>query len=219
MEEPIRTLLADDQGIILEGLEALLRGDDAYEVVGLARSGEEAVKLAALRFPDVVVMDISMPPGIDGIEALRRIKQSQPQIRVLMLSMYHMVDMVREALSAGASGYLLKNTNRKEFKEALKAVMSGGTYFANEVKDEMAKAVKREKEGDGSSGAILTRRERQILCMVAFERSTQEIAQELGLSYRTVETHRRNIMQKLEIRNVAGLVKYVIDRGWHMNQQ
>ncbi|MBK9177584.1 MAG: response regulator transcription factor [Flavobacteriales bacterium] len=217
MDSPIRTLLVDDQGIILEGLEALLEGDEAYAVVGLARSGEEAVRLAERRFPDVVVMDISMPPGFDGIEAMRRIKLKQPHIKVLMLSMYHMSDMVQEALQAGASGYLLKNTSRKQFKEALKTVMNGGSFLASEIMEDLKKAAEKEDDGDRSNGVILTRRERQILCMVAFERNTYQIAHELRLSHRTVETHRRNIMRKLRISNVAGLVKYVMDRGWHLD--
>lgn len=218
MDAPIRTLLVDDQGIILEGLEALLQGDAAYEVVGLARSGEEAVRMAERRFPDVVVMDISMPPGYDGIEAMRRIKHKQPKVKVLMLSMYHKTDMVQEALLEGASGYLLKNTSRKQFKEALRTVMEGGSYLANEVIEDLKKAAEKAQEGDHTNGVVLTRRERQILCMVAFERTTYQIAHELKLSHRTIETHRRNIMRKLRISNVAGLVKYVMDRGWHLDE-
>lgn len=210
---PTRVLLVDDQSIILDGLAALLQDDPEFNVVGVARSGEEAIASTMQHLPDVVVMDISMPPGMDGIEATARIKKAVPATRVLVLSMYHQREMVNEVLDAGADGYLLKNTGRVQFCEALRMVAGGLRYLAPEVQELMnAPAPKNGKAPIETHG--LSRREKEIIKMVVQERSTQEIADQLGLSTLTVETHRRNIMHKLDVRNMAGLVRYAMERGW-----
>ncbi len=132
---PTRVLLVDDQSIVLDGLAALLRDNPDFVVVGVAHSGEEAILATMKHLPDVVVMDISMPPGMDGIEATARIKEAMPGTRVLVLTMYHQREMVNEVLEAGASGYLLKNTGREQFCEALRLVAGGLRYLAPEVQD------------------------------------------------------------------------------------
>lgn len=213
--KPIRLVLVDDQGIILEGLTALLDGDPAFEVVGTANSGEQAVKVVLRTGPDAVVMDISMPPGINGIEATREIKKRMPEVGILMLSMFHKADLIDEALAAGASGYLLKNTSRKQLKEALVAVAAGERFMAQEALDDL-KSAKAQNGERASTNGHLTKREREILRLAALQRTNNEIAEELGLSVLTVETHRKNIHQKLGIHGSAGLLKYATDRGWHL---
>lgn len=211
---PVRLVLVDDQTIILEGLAALLDGDSAFEVVGTAGSGEHAIKVVMRTEPDVVLMDISMPPGISGIEATRHLKKRYPEVRVLMLSMFSKADLVQEALEAGALGYLLKNTSRKELKEALLAVADGRQYLAEEVKTAMAAG-----NGNGSSddsGASLTKRERQVLQLLIKQQSNQEIAAALELSVLTVETHRKHIYRKLGSHSAADLMLYAMERGWHL---
>lgn len=209
---PIRLVLADDQTIILEGLAALLDGDAAFEVVGTAASGEQALKAVLRSEPDAVIMDISMPPGISGIDATREIKRRMPEVKVLMLSMYHKADLIAEALEAGASGYLLKNTGRKELKEALRAIIDGGTYLSEGAKDDLSAQKREQPQGQ----PILSKREREVLRLVAQQRTSQEIADALHLSVLTVETHRKNIHQKLGVHGTAGLLKYAVDRGWHL---
>lgn len=208
-----RILLVDDQSIILDGLSALLKEEKDLNVVGVARSGEEAISEVARLQPDVVVMDISMPPGMDGIEATRKIRHKWPKVNVLVLSMYHQKDMVNEVMDAGASGYVLKNTDRKQFSEALRTVAAGHRFLAPEVSNLLDEVT------DPARPTVpvptLTRREKEIIRMVAQSRSTQEISDALGLSYATVETHRKNVMHKLGLKNPAGLVRYAMERGWN----
>jgi len=207
---PIRLLIADDQDIVLDGLEALLGQDAGVRVVGRAGSGQEAVELARELRPDVVLMDISMP-GMDGIEATRETIKACGDCRVLVLSMYGTCDMVREVLAAGASGYLLKNTGKDELWEAIRVVASGSRYLAAALTEGVA------QETADSPGMVqrgLTRREKEIVRLIAQEMNTPAIAERLSLSPGTVETHRKNIMHKLGVRNAAGLVRYALERGW-----
>ncbi|MBK8498517.1 MAG: response regulator transcription factor [Flavobacteriales bacterium] len=208
-----RILLVDDQSIILDGLTALLKEEKDLKVVGMAHNGAEAISEVARLQPDVVVMDISMPPGMDGIEATKRIRDRWPDVRVLVLSMYHQKDMVTEVIDAGASGYVLKNTDRKQFSEALRTVAAGHRYLAPEVSKLLDEA--NDPAQPAPPVPTLTRREKEIIRLVAQSHSTQEISDALGLSYATVETHRRNVMHKLGLKNPAGLVRYAMERGWN----
>lgn len=208
--KPMRVMLVDDQSIILDGLAALLEGDPGIEVVGTASNGQDAVETALRLKPDVIVMDISMPI-MDGIEATRLVKKKLKNVQVLILSMYNRREFVTEILEAGASGYVLKNTNRRELLEAMRIVRSGHRYLAAPVQETMDEGG-RDHFGDRS--ITLTRREREVITLIAQQRTNPEIADMLNLSIATVETHRKNILHKLGLHNGAGLVKYAMERGW-----
>lgn len=212
----MRILLVDDQSIILDGLEALLEQMPGFIVCGRAGNGAEAVKQAKALRPDVVLMDISMP-RMDGVEATKLVKKALPRCQVLALTMYNTSDVARDLMDAGASGYLLKNTNRKELAEAIATVAAGGRYFAapvqSRVEELRATTDKGPKEGSGH----LTRREKDVVRLIVSGRTTQEIAELLFLSPATVETHRKNIFHKLACHNSTALVKYALERGWHLD--
>ena len=213
--EPIKILLVDDQNIMLDGLESLLKDDSDFQVVGRANNGAQAITQTESLSPDVVLMDISMPE-MDGIEATRALKEKRKtrDVKILVLSMYALKDFVDELMEAGASGYVLKNTTREELREALLTVASGHRYLAKPVEAVMEQASRFKPRANGDGFHALTRREKEIIKLVVAEKSTQEIADELHLSPATVETHRKNIFHKLDIRNTAGLVKYAMERGW-----
>jgi two-component system response regulator NreC len=208
----VRILLADDQSIILDGLEALIAQTPEFVVCGRAGNGREAVDQARALRPDVVLMDVSMPE-LDGIEATRQVKKMLPRTQVLVLTMYNSADLVHELMEAGASGYLLKNTGRKELHEAITAVAAGRRYMAASVQEVLDAESRRAGEGRPRE-TTLTKREKEVVMLIAAGRTTQEIADKLFLSPATIETHRKNIFHKLDCRNYAALVKYALERGW-----
>ncbi len=206
-------LLADDQSIILDGLEALLQHDEDVRIVGRASNGLEAVERAKELRPDMVLMDISMPK-MDGIEAMRELMKCCTSTRVLMLTMYGNKEFVHEILEAGASGFLLKNVGKEELRTALRTVAAGQQYIAEEVQ-RMLDEDDHFKDRDGEKAYVsLSKREKEVVMLICKEYTTQEIATALFLSSQTIDTHRKNILHKLDLRNVAGLVKYAMERGW-----
>lgn len=206
-------LLADDQSIILDGLEALLEQDEEVQVVGRASNGREAVERSKKLKPDVVLMDISMPE-MDGIEATKAVLACCTGTRVLVLSMYDHHELVHEIMEAGASGYVLKNVGKEELCRALRIVAAGQQYLTQEVRSAFDNDM-RAKEIMGETGYhALTKREKEVVKLICRECTTQEIAASLFLSPQTIDTHRKNILHKLGVRNTAGLVKYAKERGW-----
>lgn len=212
----IKVLIVDDQSIIRDGLEAILSQDPELVVCGRASNGLEALKLCKEHGPDVVLMDISMPE-MDGIEATKAIRKRWKKTQVLVLSMYNNHEFVNELMDAGAAGYVLKNTGRQELKEAITAVANGRRYLAKPVQMTLEES---QRAKAGSDGGVpyhsLTKREKEIVKLIAKERTTLEIAEELRVSTATIETHRKNIFHKLDVRNAAGLVKYAMERGWEL---
>ena len=206
-------LLVDDQSMILDGVEALLATMPGITVAGRATNGKDAIEQAGVLQPDLVVMDVNMP-GMDGIEATKHLLRASPESRVLMLSMYGHKEFVLEVLDAGARGYLLKNAGKDELRAALQTILQGGEYLSPELRKLLDEGDRfKDRRGEDGYG-VLTKREVQIVKLILGERTTQEIADQLFLSAQTVETHRRNIMHKLDVRNTAGLVKYAMERGW-----
>lgn len=204
----VRILIAEDQQLVRQGLIALLAVDDVT-IVGEAEDGKGAVEMAKALSPDVVLMDLSMPV-LDGVEATRRIKQLAPQVRVLVLTVANCERRVAEALAAGADGYALKKLGHAELMAAIAAVCGGKTYLGPGLSEDL---VKEYLEGSELGGGSLTARERQVLQLIARGLKNREIADELGIAIKTVETHRTKIMQKLDLHNSAELAAYAIRRG------
>jgi DNA-binding NarL/FixJ family response regulator len=210
---PLRVLLAEDHTLVRKGIRAVLRQLAGVEVVAEAADGREAIELARRHGPDVVVMDIAMA-GLNGLEATTRIVRELPQTKVLILSMHATEEYVAQALWAGATGYLLKGADVPELELALRAVARGETYLTPTVSRRIVdEYLQRVGEPGGSGIAVLTPRQREILQLVAEGRSSKEIARELHLSVKTVEAHRSEIMERLDVHDVAGLVRWAIRAG------
>ncbi len=209
-----RILLVDDHQIMREGLMSLMAGEPDLEVVGDASDGRQAVQMAKKLKPDLVVMDISMP-GLSGIEATRQILEELSRVRVLALSMHADPRFVAGALEAGAHGYMIKDCTSQELLECIRTVAEGGTYLSPQVAEAMVRGfVRRLGEETGTPPAsVLTPREREVLQLLVEGHTVKAIAQRIHLGVKTVETHRRNIMEKLGLKNMVDLIKYAMREG------
>jgi len=207
----IRVLLADDHSLVRAGIRSLLGAMAEVAVVGEASSGEQAIELAQREQPDVVLMDIAMK-GITGLEAAALMRERLPAVRVVILSMHAGEEYVLQALRAGAAGYLLKDAATGELELALRSVMRGESWLSPAVSRQVVEGYVQRTGGD-SAPELLTARQREVLRLVAGGKSTKEIAFLLNLSVKTVETHRAQIMDRLGIRDVAGLVRYALRTG------
>ena len=206
----IRTLLADDQQLVRAGIRALMLDIEGVAIVAEATNGREAVALAREHRPDLVVMDISMEE-LNGIDATAQMRSALPATRVVILSMHATEDFVRRALKAGAAGYIIKDSAPLELKLAVDAALRGEVYVSPRVSHHLISALSgKPRSPDESSFDTLTPRQREILQLVAEGNSTKQIAFSLGLSVKTVETHRGAIMERLDIRDVPGLVLYAV---------
>ena len=219
----MKVLLADDHRIVREGLRSLLEAQDDIEVVAEAADGRQALEMAAEHEPDIVVMDVAMPQ-LNGIEATRRLVSDQPETKVVALSMHSDRRYVSEALKAGASGYLLKDGAFDELVSAIRAVVANKVYLSPRVAGVVVDAYVRRLPGedagnahperrDGNAFHKLTVREREVLQLMAEGFATKEIAARLHVSVKTVETHRRQLMDKLQLYSVAEVTKYAIREG------
>lgn len=210
----IRIVLADDHTVVRKGLRLLLESQPEFEVVGEAANGREAVSLAEEHRPDVVVMDIAMPL-LNGWEAARQITAKQPRTAVVILSMHSDEAYVLKALKAGARGYLLKDSADHDLIEAVKAVSAGKSYFSAAISQMLVEDYVREMQERKveDSYDLLTTREREVLQLFAEGKNNKDVANLLNLSLYTVETHRANIFQKLNLHSSAELVLYAIRKG------
>ncbi|HET6418560.1 MAG TPA: response regulator transcription factor [Geobacteraceae bacterium] len=209
----IRILLADDHKIVREGLNSLLGREPDMEVVAMADNGRTAVQLAGQLMPDIAVIDIAMP-DMNGIEATRRISAENREVKVLSLSMHSARRFVVEALSAGAKGYLLKDCAFDDLVRAIRTVAGNETYLSPKVAGLIVKDyLKRSPESAPPAVSLLSSREREVLQLIAEGESTKEIAYTLGVSIKTAETHRQQIMKKLNLHSVAELTRYAIREG------
>jgi len=209
----IKILLADDHKIMREGLRALIEKQGDIAVIGEADDGQTTVRLAQELLPDIVIMDINMP-GMNGIEATRQIISRDSRTRVIALSVHSNKCFVSEMLNAGASGYLLKNCASHELVNAIRAVFSNRSYLSPEITDIMIKDYKDMLSKENLSVfSLLTQREREVLQFISEGKSTKEIAGYLHISIKTIETYRKQIMEKLDIHSIAELTKYAIKEG------
>jgi DNA-binding NarL/FixJ family response regulator len=212
MTKPIRVLVADDHMIVRTGIRHVLESEPGFEVVGEAANGTEALSLTAELHPDIVVLDISMP-DISGLELAARLSGAGGGARVLILSMHNNAEYVLESVRAGAHGYLLKDTAATELRTAIRAICQGESYFSPPVASRLSAAVRGEHDPQPAGLDQLTGREREVLHGIAQGRTNKEIATELGISHRTVETHRESLMRKLQIRTVAELTRFALGAG------
>jgi DNA-binding NarL/FixJ family response regulator len=220
--KPIRVMLADDHALVRAGIRALLASLEGVEVVAEAGDGRHALQLVEAIRPDLVLMDISMPE-LNGLDAVEKIRRDFPQVRVIILSMHANEEYVLHALRAGAAGYLLKDAGIAELELAVRSVGRGETYLSPPISRSVIDDYLRRLGGPVEPGVLppnphgpggkLTSRQREVLQLIAEGHTTQEIAERLQLGVKTVETHRAQLMERLDIHDVAGLVRYAIRIG------
>lgn len=211
---PIRVIVADDHTILREGVCSLLALQSDIEVVGEASDGAEALELLGRAAVDVVIMDMVMP-RMNGLEATREIKRRWPGVKILILSMYDDDAYVQQVIQAGASGYVLKRVATEDLVQAIREVHSGASFLYPPIAAKLIDDYRRVISGDAPPGTVgvLTPREQEVLRLIAEGNTNQDIADILGLSRKTVESHRGNIMRKLQLHDVTDLVKYAIRKG------
>ena len=213
--EAIKILITDDHQIIIDGLKSLLSDEKDLQVIGEASNGKEAIEFLKLLKADVVLMDIDMPVLI-GIEATKKIKSEFDDVRVIILTMHNESGLIKTLVAAGADGYILKNSDQSELLEAIRKVASGNQYFSSDVTLSLLNknSSQLKQFQTDSKIAELTSREIEILKMIAEGNSNKEIGEILFISHRTVDTHRTNLMKKLDVNNIAGLIRYAIQQGF-----
>ncbi len=208
----IRVVVADDHAVVREGIRHVLERADGLEVVAEAGDGEEALASVDAHDPDVIVLDVSMP-GLTGLEVTKRLRDDERGLGILILSMFDDPEYVLQAVRSGADGYVLKDAGPAELREAVLAVHEGREYLSERVTHQLSVALRSELEQEQRRSRLdqLTPREREVLLRVAKGRTAREIADEFGISHRTVETHRERVMTKLRIRTIAGLTRFVLE--------
>jgi RNA polymerase sigma factor (sigma-70 family) len=212
--EAIRVLVADDHAVVREGIRHVLSNAAGFEVVAEAVEASEVLRLAESHRPDVVVLDITMP-GESGLEILPRLREILPGVRVLILSMHDHPQYVMEAAKVGADGYVLKNARPAELRQAVRSIHRGDSFFSPSVARQLGEGLRQEAEREERVGRLesLTPRERDVLRQIADGYTNKEIAADLGISPRTVESYRESLMQKLRIRTIAGLTRFAMETG------
>ena len=213
-ESGLRVVIADDHMVVRQGIRGVLEEVEGLEVVGEAGDGDEAIALVLEHHPDVVVLDVNMP-GKTGLEVARLLRDEAPAVRILILSMHDDPEYVLQAVRAGADGYVLKDVAPAELREAVTAVRDGREYFTAQVTQQLSVGLRQEIEEEQIRTRVesLTKRETEVLLLVAEGMTNREIGDRLDISPRTVETHRGRVMGKLRIRTVAGLTRFVVEHG------
>jgi len=212
-DRPIRVLVADDHALVREGIRKVIEDPERMEVVGEAKDGDEALERVAELQPDVIVLDVTMP-GRSGLEVTRELVERHPELRILILTMHDKQEYVLDAVRAGAHGYVLKDGDPSELQHAIEVVNRGEAFYTPWAAAQISAALRGDDPSSRSEGlSKLSSREIETLREVARGRTSKEIGEDLGISPRTVESHRLRLMDKLEIRTVAGLTKFAIQEG------
>lgn len=209
----IRVMIADDHNMFVEGVESILYGTDKIQVVAKCYTGPEVFEKLTSTPADVILLDINLP-GMNGIEVCQKLSKEYPDVKVLALSMHNEESFVTEILKHGAQGYILKNTGKKELIHAIETVFNGQSYFSEEVTETIMKSLVSQRTGNkksATSAPKISRREKDVLELIVKEHTTQEIADTLFISLKTVESHRRSLLTKLGVRNTAGLVRVAVE--------
>lgn len=214
----LRIIVADDHEVVRQGIRAVLQSQPGWEVCGEAGNGREAVDMTSELMPDIVVLDVAMPE-VSGLTAVREILQNRPETKVLMLTMHESEQVIREVLEAGAHGYLLKSDAGKDLVTAITALHRNKRFFTSKVAEMVLENVTRNKlRPEVAVKDVLTAREREVVTLLAEGKSTREVAEVLGLSVKTAETHRSNVMRKLDMHSVSELVLYAVRNNLvHLN--
>jgi DNA-binding NarL/FixJ family response regulator len=209
--KPLSILIADDHAVVRRGMRALLETQPNWQVCGEAQNGREALEEARRLKPDLAVLDITMPE-LNGLEAIARIREEVPQTRVLVLTMHDDKELIQATVKAGAHGYLLKSDSERDLITAVDALAHDKAFFTQAASETVRNDFRGAHSGTASHrrGGLLTKRERQVLQLLAEGRSNKEVAGRLGISTRTAENHRANIMRKLACRSIADLIRYAI---------
>ncbi len=208
-KEKIKLLIADDHVILRDGIVSLFQTEETFLVAGTAGTGYEVLELIEKYEYDVCLLDINMP-GLDGMETARKVREKRPLMKIIMLTTYNDREIIAELVHIGVAGYLLKNSDKQELVEAVNKVMKGRHYFSAEVENIILEGLTSGKTADVIT---LTERELEVVRLLAKEFTNDKIADQLHISYRTVETHRKNIMQKTKSHNLAGLLNFAYSKG------
>jgi DNA-binding NarL/FixJ family response regulator len=209
MNDPVQIIICDDHEIVLTGLQTLLGDVNNIEVIAVCNNGKELIGLSESHRPDVILLDVDMPV-MNGIEAARYLKEHQPAVRIIALTVYNDMGLLRELKGIGIDGYILKNVTPQELILAIRNVHKGKSHYSAEITESLFQNL---TPGNLTIPSILTSREIEIVKLVAEGLSNSAIGEKLFISHRTVDTHRTNIMKKLKVNNIAGLVKFAIQHG------
>lgn len=209
-----RILIVDDHQLIIDGLRGFIESNQNYQVIGEANTGTEAIRLTSVLNPDLILMDIEMPE-MSGIQASQEIKKSHPQIKIIIVSMHNEKQLIKKLIDQGADGYLLKNSSQIEVMDAIEKVLNNQIYLSQDVTLSLLDKSqnKSSHDSDVTTIAQLTEREIEILKLVAQGMKNKEVGDSLNISHRTVDTHRTNLMKKLDVTNVAGLIRFAFKNG------
>lgn len=208
----ISVLIADDHGVVREGIRRLIEGESDIELCGEASDGRELLEQVAKRRPQVVILDITMP-HMSGLETLEQIRSRYPDVKTILLSVHADPPMIQSAVTLGVDGYLLKNTRASEIVSAIRAVTRGGSYFSPQIAREIVTRIRDPRPAGDEPFSLLSGREREVLHLIAEGLSAKEIAVELSISTKTVEAHRTSLMRKLGVRKATELVRYAVRHG------
>lgn len=207
-EGKIKLMIVDDHQMFIDGVKSLLRKEKQFEFTAEANTAEDALRIMEKTVPDILITDISMP-GMSGNELIETVKARNPDVKILVLSMHSEAEVISDIMMQEAEGYILKNTGRQELSSALHKIADGGTFYSDEVLLSLMRRVKKDAKKD-KEVVQLSEREIEIVKLIVQELSNEEIAEKLFISKRTVETHRKNINQKTNIKTVVGLIKFAI---------
>lgn len=206
---PINLLIADDHQIVIDGIKSILEEEESVSVIAEASNGEEVLAFLRSATVDIAIVDINMPK-MSGIEVTKVMKEKYPEIKVLILTMYNNVEFIKNLMEVGADGFILKNTGKIELLTAIEQLQKGDTYFGQEVTQTLAKSYQKEND----PVVKLTRREKEVLQLLADGLTTSELAEKLFISKHTADSHRQNLMSKLEAKNTATLLKKAFQKGF-----
>jgi len=211
--DKIRIIIADDHQIVIDGIRALIGKNPNFKIIGEARNGKEVLELLQYLHADVILMDLDMPV-LNGLDATVAVKKKYSKCKVIGLTMHSEPGMIRAMMESGADGYVLKTADREMLLEAIDKVLMDQKYFSPEVTETLVRNNAQGTTSDGSEKEKLTDREEEILILIAEGFSNKEIGERLFISHRTVDTHRTNIMKKIDARNIAGVIRYAIKNGY-----